>query len=204
MSQHGEAVKAAAFFNAAGFKRLFLGLFLGTFAGLLVVGSLRILGSQYNINDHVLVLGITVFSLTNFLGRLVWGWLSDHWGAVLCIFLALLMQSLSILSFNLALSDFSYLFFSALTGFSFGGNFVLFAKETAQLYGVANLGKVYPYVFMGYAIAGIAGPVSGGLLYDIAGTYFYSIILASAMSFTGSMAFLFMLIGAKRRADDGM
>ncbi len=28
----------------------------------------------------------------------------------------------------------------------FGGNFVLFAKETAQVFGVQKLGLIYPYV----------------------------------------------------------
>ena len=66
---------------------------------------------------------------------------------------------------------------------------MLFAKETAQIFGVKNLGIVYPYVFLGYAIAGIAGPLSGGLLYDLSGTYSYAIILASVMSFVGSLLF---------------
>ena len=79
---------------------------------------------------------------------------------------------------------------SFLIGFSFGGNFVLFAKETAQVFGVRNLGIIYPYVFLGYAIAGIAGPISGGLLFDFSGTFFYAISLASAMSLIGSLVFL--------------
>ena len=33
----------------------------------------------------------------------------------------------------------------------------------ATVFGVTNLGLVYPYVFLGYAIAGIAGPFSGGV-----------------------------------------
>jgi MFS transporter, OFA family, oxalate/formate antiporter len=60
-----------------------------------------------------------------------------------------------------------YLLLAVLIGFGFGGNFVLFAKETANMYGVMNLATIYPYVFTGYAIAGIAGPLSGGLAFRL-------------------------------------
>jgi MFS transporter, OFA family, oxalate/formate antiporter len=184
-------VKASHFISSEIFKKLFLGIFLGTFAGLLIIGSLRIIGGQYNISNHNLILGVELFAIANFFGRLIWGFISDHFGASLSIFLALLFQSMSIISLNIfTLSDISYLFLALLIGFGFGGNFVLFAKETAQEFGVKNLGIIYPYVFIGYAIAGIAGPISGGILYDFSGSFSYAIILASFMSLAGSLLFL--------------
>ncbi len=186
-----ESAKARDFINSKKFRLLFLGIFLGTFAGLLIIGSLNIIGSQYNISNHNLVLGVALFAIANFAGRLIWGGLSDHIGASLSIFLALLFQSISIISLNIfTLSDISYITLSFFIGFGFGGNFVLFAKETAQVYGVKNIGVIYPYVFIGYAIAGIAGPISSGFLYDLSGSFFFAIILASLMSLIGSLLFL--------------
>ncbi len=182
------------------FRKLFLGIFLGTFAGLLIIGSLRIIGGQYNISNHHLILGIALFAIANFLGRLIWGFFSDYSGANLSIFLALLFQSISIISLNIfTLSDVSYLIIALLIGFGFGGNFVLFAKETAQVYGIKNLGIIYPYVFIGYAIAGIAGPISGGFLYDFSGSFFFAIILAACMSLAGSLLFLNQFITSRKR-----
>lgn len=181
------------------FKKLFLGILLGTYAGLLIIGSLKIIGEQSNIPTHVLVLGVSLFSVANFVGRLTWGFLSDHIGASLSIFMALLIQSASIISLNLfVLSDFSYLVLATLIGFGFGGNFVLFAKETAQVFGLENLGIIYPYVFLGYAIAGIAGPISGGFLFDLSGTYSFAIYLASFISFTGGLLFLLHFIKKRK------
>ncbi|MDO9680412.1 MAG: MFS transporter [Bacteroidales bacterium] len=192
-------VKASYLIRSKIFRKLFLGIFLGTFAGLLVIGSLRIIGGQYNISNHNLVLGVVLFAIANFFGRLFWGFFSDHFGAILSIFLALLFQSLAIILLNIwTLSDISYLILSLLIGFGFGGNFVLFAKETAQVYGVKNLGLIYPYVFIGYSIAGIAGPISGGLLYDFSGSFYYSIILASFMSLVGSLLFLSQFIKSRK------
>jgi MFS transporter, OFA family, oxalate/formate antiporter len=186
-----EPAKVTDFVRTIVFRKLFMGIFLGTFAGLLIIGSLRIIGGQYEISNHILVMGVAVFALANFLGRLIWGWLSDHVGASLSIFLALLFQSVSIFSLNIFnLSGVSYLILSFLIGFGFGGNFVLFAKETAQKFGLKNLGVIYPYILVGYAIAGIAGPISGGILYDFSGTFALAITLAGIMSLMGSLLFL--------------
>jgi len=186
-----KSMRASDFIKAKIFKKLFFGIFLGTFAGLLVIGSLGIIGSKQGISGHALVLGVALFAVANFTGRLIWGFLSDRIGASLSIFLALLFQSLAIIGLNiLPLSPLVYLMLAVFVGFGFGGNFVLFAKETAQVYGVQNLGIVYPYVFLGYAIAGIAGPITGGFLYDVSGSFFYPILLASFVSFMGSVLFL--------------
>lgn len=88
---------------------------------------------------------------------------------------------------------------SVLIGFGFGSNFVLFAKASATAFGVANLGLVYPYVFLGYAIAGIAGPFSEGYLYDLSGNFSAAIYLAALMSLAGSLLFLISYIRKKRR-----
>ena len=85
---------------------------------------------------------------------------------------------------------------SVLIGFGFGSNFVLFAKASATVFGVANLGLVYPYVFLGYAIA---GPFSGGYLYDLSGNFSAAIYLAALMSLAGSLLFLISYIRKKRR-----
>ncbi len=195
-----EPVKVSGFMGSGIFRTLFTGIFLGTFAGLLIIGSLKIIGGQYDISNHVLVVGVALFAVANFLGRLTWGTLSDYVGANLCIFLALLFQSASIFSLNMfALSDVSYLTLAFCIGFGFGGNFVLFAKETAQVFGLKNLGIIYPYVFIGYAIAGIAGPISGGFLYDLSGSFSYAILLAGSMSLLGSFLFFRQFMAARKR-----
>ncbi len=195
-----EQIKISQSIKSKIFIKLFLGIFLGTFAGLLIIGSLKLIGGQYKISNHILILGVSLFAIANFTGRLIWGYLSDHIGASFSIFLALLFQSLSIFSLNIIeLTDTWYLILSTFIGFGFGGNFVLFAKETAQVYGVKNLGIIYPYVFLGYAIAGIFGPLIGGLLYDLTGFYYSAISIASFMSLCGSLLFLIHYISSRKK-----
>lgn len=180
------------------FIKLFFGIFFGTFAGLLIIGSLKLIGSVHNISNHSLVIGVSVFAIANFSGRLFFGALSDYIGASICIFLALLLQAVSIFFLGyLDLNSVTYIALSFLIGFGFGGNFVLFAKETAQVFGIHDFGIIYPYVFLGYAIAGIFGPLTGGFLYDRFNNYDFASYTASVMSLIGGLIFLVNYIVSK-------
>jgi OFA family oxalate/formate antiporter-like MFS transporter len=173
------------------FRMLFVGILLGTFSGLLVVGNLKLIGYEYNIHNHFVILGISIFALFNFLGRIVWGFMSDSIQASLCVFFSLSLQGLGMLSLVLfELNMYTYIALYAAIGFGFGGNFVLFAKETSNVFGIDNLGKIYPYVFLGYALAGIMGPFTGGSLFDTFQNFTITIILASVISLFGGFLFL--------------
>ncbi len=164
------------------FLKLFLGIFTGTFAGLLVIGNLKPIGEQFPIDETTLVLGITVFSVANFSGRLFWGWLNDFVSGNVLIPLSLLLMGIFTLLIGLLhLSPLLYLAISFAVGFSFGANFVIYAKETAQIYGLNNLGKIYPFVFLGYGVSGFAGPFTGGVLRDISGNYQNPVFVAFAL-----------------------
>lgn len=194
-----DAIRTRDFIKAAIFIKLVIGMFLGSFAGLFVIGSLKIIGAQSSIGDHHLNLAISVFAISNFLGRLFWGSISDVIGANLSIFLALLIQAFAISLLNVQNSwHLTFLFTAALIGVAFGGNFVLFAKETSQVFGVDNIGTIYPYVFIGYSIAGIASPMIGGFIFDISGSFFYSILIAISMSLAGSLLFLQQFIRERK------
>ncbi|MCX7829927.1 MAG: MFS transporter [Acidobacteria bacterium] len=184
-------IKTANFFKSFSLYRLILGFFFGTFAGLLIVGSLKPIGVEKSIDNETIVLSVSVFAIANFLGRITWGFISDYLGASLTIFIALFSQSISIMLLGMmSFSPLSFIAISIWIGFSFGGNFVLFAKETSDIYGVENLGSVYPYVSFGYALGGIFGPLTGGIIFDKFGNYFYAILLASFISLVGALIFL--------------
>jgi len=55
---------------------------------------------------------------------------------------------------------------ACIIGFNFGGNFALFPAITADLFGNRNVGSNYPFVFLAYGIAGIAGPQIAGFFKD--------------------------------------
>lgn len=186
------AVAGNNFLRDKHFFKLLAGIFTGTFAGLLVIGNLSSIGAEFEIENHLLIVGVSVFAVANFAGRLTWGYLSDHFDAGKCIIIALLFQGLAIfLTGYLTLTSGIYILLSGMIGFGFGANFVLFAKDTSRHFGNENLGVIYPYVFTGYALAGILGPLTGGLLYDLTSSFHYANYIAAGMSSAGALIFLF-------------
>jgi OFA family oxalate/formate antiporter-like MFS transporter len=194
-----ETILISKIIKSSTFSKLFFGIFAGTFAGLIIIGNLKLIASDYEISPKFLALGISIFAIANFSGRLFWGFISDYLGAKPCIFMALLLQAVAIILLNiLTLNNASYLILSTLIGFGFGGNFVLFAKETAQVFGVANLGIVYPFVYLGHSFAGIFGPLSAGILYNHFNNFYFPIILACVMSLIGALLFIRNIFGNKK------
>jgi len=194
-----ESASRGSLLKDSSFLKLFLGIFFGTFAGLLIVGSLKFIGVEFGMDDSIVVLSVSLISVANFTGRIFWGAVSDRVGAGLSIVLALLLQAAGIILLTLpSLSTTAFLFITLMVGMGFGGNFVLFAKETAQIFGVSQLGSVYPYIFLGYAAAGIGGPIAGGLLNDWSGSFTFSIYGAACMSFAGVLMFLLPMAGGRK------
>lgn len=174
------------------FYKLFIGIFCGSFAGLLIIGNLKPIGKIYMLSDKIIIIALSAFALFNFLGRIIWGILSDSLGGNICILSSLILQAICMLSLGLVnLNDTSYVLLTKFIAFSFGANFVLYAKETAQIYGVDNVGKIYPYVFLGY-VSGIFGPATGGYIYDKFGNYTYAMYISAILCLIGAISYIIL------------
>ena len=92
----GDKLSVRQFLRSGYFLRFFSGIFLGTFAGLLIIGSLKLIGEEGGISSATLVHSVALFAVANFLGRLTWRALTDHWSASLNVFMALLLQGVAI------------------------------------------------------------------------------------------------------------
>jgi OFA family oxalate/formate antiporter-like MFS transporter len=110
-------------------------------------------------------------AILNGVGRIVWGAISDKLGRWLSLFLMCLIQGLMMLAFFSVGGTFWGLVIGAsVIGFNFGGNFALFPAATADFFGNKNVGSNYPWVFLAYGVAGIAGPQIAGSFKDVAST----------------------------------
>jgi OFA family oxalate/formate antiporter-like MFS transporter len=108
------------------------------------------------------------FSLANGLGRIMWGWASDHMRRRKAMIIMTGTQGLLVIAFTFLAGN-EYLLYAAATliGFNYGGAFALFPAITADFFGGKNVGQNYPYIFLAYGVGGIFGPVIGGALGDL-------------------------------------
>ncbi len=153
------------------FRALAVGMFCGTFAGLLVIGNLKPIGMAGGLSPDAAAVAISFFAAGNALGRLTWGWIWDRLGYS-TIPLSLLFLGVAVVVLLPArLASIAFSVAALLVGFGFGASFVLYAVQVASHYGAAEVGRVYPLLFLAYGVSGITGPPTGGLLYDLTRGY---------------------------------
>ncbi len=87
---------------------------------------------------------------------------------------------------------------TAVAGLSYGALFSLFPATTADFFGIKNLGVNYGLIFTGWGIAGIVGPLLGGQVADLTGTYNASYVVAGIMLLFGALLVKFIKEPSKR------
>ncbi len=173
--------------RTAQFWTLFTIFVVGALAGLMVIGIISLFGIEALTGrgmakeEAVVVAGTAMglfYALCNGLGRIVWGSVSDSLGRKNSIALMSLIQGvMMILFFFIGGYEWGLYLGAALIGFNFGGNFALFPAATADLFGNANVGINYPWVFLSYGVGGVVGPILGGAMGD-AGAWAWAFIPA--------------------------
>ncbi len=174
-------------FASSEFRALAAGMFAGTFGGLLVVGNLGPMGLAAGLPAKSAILAVQVFAAGNAAGRIGWGWLYDRFGRrVLPV--SLLAILVAILALSAAETSGWFLALAAVAGFCFGACFVVYAAQTASVFGAARLASVYPIIFLAYGLAGLSGPATGGAVADRTGSFGGAVALASVILALGALA----------------
>lgn len=174
------------------FLSLVLGMFCGTFAGMLVIGNLKPMALAVGIPALPAAAAISVFAIGNATGRVTWGWIADRTSEwMIPVKLAALGVPLALLAFVSTTAPFIAMSYAI--GFGFGACFVLYAALVAARYGLSCVAEIYPLVFLAYGAAGTVGPSLGGWLYDETLSYRPAIILTCAVLGIGIVGSIWLL-----------
>ncbi len=148
----------------------------GALAGLMVIGIIALFGisalkdSGYTTAEAATIAGTAMalfYSLSNGIGRIAWGAISDKIGRKTSLIVMFGLQGLMMIAFYFVGGNEYLLYIGALVvGFNFGGNFALFPAATADFFGDKTVGLNYGWVFSAYGIGGIIGPLLGGYMGD--------------------------------------
>jgi OFA family oxalate/formate antiporter-like MFS transporter len=143
---------------------------------------------------------VGILAIFNALGRIFWGKVSDiidRPRAMLIMFLAQGMAFMILVSVE---SQFAVFLASAWVGLNFGGNFALFPSATADYFGTKNFGMNYGWIFTAYGVAGILGPVVGGVLFDVTQQYIMAFVFAGILCFVAAGCSVVVWALARTRA----
>lgn len=158
----------------------------GTFAGLLVIGQLSNIGLEQAGIQRAFTLTI-IYAIFNAFGRIAWGVISDSIGRKNSL---LSMYSIQVIAFMLMpflTNPFTLTLGIATVGFTFGGMLTVFPAITADYYGMKNFGLNYGLVITAWGIGGVFGPLLGGIVRDLTGTYTFSYLVSAILSLLGAL-----------------
>lgn len=173
------------------FKLLWMMFFFGTFAGLLLIGQLSKIGLEHaGITSPYLL--ISVYAVFNFLGRIMFGTVSDRLGRMRTLFLMFMLQVLVYSVFYFLETPLLLAGGVAIVGLTFGGMVTIFPAATADNFGLKNLGFNYGLLITAWGVGGLIGPLLGGLVRDHTEAYLWSFIISAVLSALGAMLTFFI------------
>jgi len=122
-------------------------------------------------------------------GRLLGGMLSDLWGWVRTLIIAVVVSTIAIL-WLLVVKNYSMLLvFVVLFGFSYGARVPQIPGLVGTYFGTKNLTEILGIIWAIAGFGGIFGPLIGGLVFDITGSYTIAFLFALAcFGLTGILA----------------
>lgn len=162
------------------FCRLWVMFVLSASAGLMIIAHVAII-AQKQANWQWGFVPVATLAIFNTLGRLISGSLSDRMGRTQTMLLAFTLQAVNMLAFTHYTTPGLLVFGSAFTGLCYGTIFTLMPSATADFYGIRNLGVNYGLVFTAFGVAAITGPVLGGKICDLTGSYAMSYTISAGM-----------------------
>ncbi|HBL71572.1 MAG TPA: oxalate:formate antiporter [Bacteroidales bacterium] len=166
------------------FILLWLTYLMSATAGLMLIGhiaSIAMVQAHWQAG-FILVVILAVFNAT---GRISGGFLSDKVGRTNAMLIAFGLQAVNMFVFALFNSIPLLIAGTAIAGLAYGSIFSLFPAITADFFGIKNLGVNYGIIFTGWGVAGVIGPIIGGRVADMTGTYNGSYIVAGVMLVIG-------------------
>ncbi len=175
------------FLKNIGFWALFIGMFAGSFSGLIIIGNLKPLAANLSIGEEASLLAISVLSIGNTFGRILWGHIGDLIGMIRSIKISLILLGIVVGSFFVVAGDMLFVFLSFVAGLMFGANFVLYAASTSIIFGTERLSEIYPFVSFAYGLGGLLGPPIGGVAYDLTSSYVPAIVISSSVAVIGGI-----------------
>lgn len=160
----------------------------GAAAGLLVISNLKPFGVHNGLSTVVAGSAVGILAIFNGAGRIVWGIAYDKLGRAVSMSLMFLLQGgMMLVLIKMGSTPTSLAVASSWVGFNYGGIFALFPSSTADFFGTKYIGVNYAFVFSAYGVAGLIGPLLGGRIFDMTGSYLYAFIPAGILCIIASV-----------------
>lgn len=127
-------------------------------------------------------LGLSCLGIGTIIGRVVIGALSDRIGRPPALIICSSVEAVAIFTLLSVNSTPSLFLVMLLLGFGYGGWVVLNLVIMGDFFGVKSLGTIIGVYFTAGIPAGLLGPLMGGAVFDLTGSYFLAIVISGVIS----------------------
>jgi MFS transporter, OFA family, oxalate/formate antiporter len=170
------------------FYIMILTLSCGAFSGLMVISQASLVAQRMvGMSVAAATTVVSFLALNNTVGRILAGTLSDKIGAANTIFMVFILSVTGLLLLYLTGTGAVVLFYIAISivGIGFGSIMGIFPGFTAMQFGAKNNSVNYGIMFIGFATAGIFGPMIMSYIFEKSGSYQSAFIVAAGLALTG-------------------
>ncbi|UTR07355.1 OFA family MFS transporter [Alkalihalobacillus sp. LMS6] len=181
------------------FYLLFLTLVFASTAGTMLVSSASVIAQvQVGMTAAAGAIIVSVSTLSNFVGRLSFGFIYDRFGSYASLSLNLIMTIAALLLMTMASNTVFFTICIILLGFAFGGLLVVFPPLTKTTFGDKNFGMNYAIVFLGYSGGAFVGPRIATYFQETTGSFTTAYVIAAILGGIG-LALVALILYLNRR-----
>lgn len=169
------------------FYLIFFMLGTGAFSGLMIASNASGIGQQmFGLTAGIASFYVSLYSLSNCAGRVVWGTVSDKLGRNKTLNIIFLVIIFAFIAFLYIPSQIGFAIGIIALGLCFGGVMGVFPPMVMENYGPVNQGVNYGVIFIGYSSAAYFAPkVTADILANNGGSYTYAFYIAISVAFVG-------------------
>lgn len=160
---------------------LITSLTIFTVALMMVMYHLVVYAEDKGIPGQTAATFLSVVGISNILGRLSIGTVSDRVGKKPLFIFCLLLQAVMMFWLIRSGSVWMFYMFAAIWGFGYGGVGPMIPGMTGELFGVREMGSIFGLVTLTLCLGGAAGPVIAGFIEDATGSYFVAFVLGAVL-----------------------
>ena len=162
--------------------KLWLGYFLGVFAGLMIIGHAVPLINSFGGSASTSITAITLMTLGSGIAGIYAGWLVDRFGCKRPLLAILMINALAILALSIMTNINLLLILLVLIASLYGAVIAIYPTLVSHIVGNNLSAVVYGKVFTAWGAAGLISPSLAGWLFEKNNNYDASIILTLTIS----------------------
>lgn len=169
------------------FYLIFFMLGAGAFSGLMIASNASGIGQKmFGLTSAIAAFYVSLYSLSNCAGRVVWGTVSDKLGRNKTLDIIFSVIILAFVSFLFIPSQIGFAIGIIALGLCFGGVMGVFPPMVMENYGPINQGVNYGVIFIGYSSAAFFAPkLTADILANNGGNYTNAFYVAIGVAFIG-------------------